>query len=48
MQDMIWPLVIGVVVRIAAVYIGIYVDSGVFGQLQYTDIDYSVFTNAAR
>jgi len=48
LKDMLVPLFVGGMIRIIAVYIGMYIDSGVLGQLHYTDIDYSVFSHAAR
>lgn len=47
-KDMVYPLIVGAALRAIAIYVGIFIDSGVFGQLQYTDIDYSVFSSAAR
>ena len=43
-----YAIIVGTIIRICAVYMGIFIDSLTDLQLQYTDIDYHVFSDAAR
>ena len=41
-------VIIGLIIRICAIYFGLVLDAGYLGQLRYTDIDYSVFLESSK